>query len=100
MSNNKNFDKLFSDFAEIKSKTDFICQDFCQFIKRLGFVIRKGKGGHKVLSHPSLSDKCNFNCGHSPRDIVKRGYLIDIYNFVDAHKVKIKKYVNGAKNDI
>jgi len=53
------------------------CQEICDSLVHLGFRVRNGRAGHRIVSHAGLPDwfGTDFDCGHGQNNTVKPAYV-------------------------
>lgn len=71
------------------------CEDVESLLKRLRFNVRQGtKGGHRVVTHPGLSDAgfrgSNFNCGHRSTSTVKPAYVRKLLRICEDYEQELR----------
>jgi predicted RNA binding protein YcfA (HicA-like mRNA interferase family) len=77
------------------------CGEITAVLEGLGFVVRSGKAGHKVYTHPGLKEftASSFNCGHGKNPEVKSAYISNILRVLQAHDIALRAFLDGKNND-
>lgn len=87
--------------ALVTRRASLRCGEVTDLLEQLGFVVRSGRAGHKVYTHPRLKEfaTSSYNCGHGKNPEVKSAYISSILRVLEAHDTALRAYLDENDND-
>jgi GT2 family glycosyltransferase len=81
------------------AKSSIRCEELAAYMHDLGFVVRAGDAGHKVVTHPGLKGfySASYNCGHGRNPEIKPAYIGKILRILRQYESELDELLRGQK---
>ncbi len=81
------------------AKSSIRCEELAASLRDLGFVVRAGEAGHKVVTHPGLKGfySAAYNCGHGKNPEIKPAYIGKILRILRQYESELDEFLKEQK---
>lgn len=77
------------------AKSSIRCEDLAAYLLGLGFEVRPGKAGHKLVTHPGLEGfkSMSYNCGHGKNPEIKPAYVVNVLRALRQYESELDEFL-------
>lgn len=78
-------------------KSNLCCDEVQSLLESLGFEVRAGRAGHKIVVHQGITSfhSASFNCGHGKNPQIKPAYISNLKRVIETHRQPLELYLEG-----
>ncbi|MEA1604576.1 hypothetical protein [Pseudomonas spirodelae] len=92
--------RLAQTIAQLKAaKSSIRCEELAASLRGLGFDVRPGKAGHKLVTHPGLAgfSSMSYNCGHGRNPEIKPAYVVNVLRVFREYEQELDEFLKEQK---